>query len=170
MSDLIVRTAFEHELAAVGRVTLAAYRAGGHLSLPDGTEDPGYADWLAGGSGRAAQGTMLVAMLYGAVAGTVLWCPPGSGARELAVDPDQGEFRALAVDPALQGRGAGRSLVDHCIAEGRRLGLREILLSTLPTMHAAHALYRSRAFVRRAELDWSPAPGVDLIAYGLSLR
>lgn len=169
MSEVVVRPALAEEYGAVGRVTVAAYRAGGHLTHRDGEEDAGYADWLANGHGRATQGTVLVALVHGALAGAVLWCPPGTGARELAVDPGQGEFRALAVDPALQGRGAGRSLVDCCIEDARRLGLREILLSSLTSMHAAHALYESRGFERRAELDWSPAPGIDLIAYRLPL-
>lgn len=168
MSEPAVRVALDHELQAVGRLTLAAYRAGGHLGEGD-SEETGYADWLANAGGRARQGTVVVALVYGAVAGSVLWCPPGSGARELAADTDQGEFRALAVDPAFQGYGAGRALVAHCIAEARRLRLRELLLSSLPTMTAAHGLYVSCGFSRRPDLDWAPRPGIDLLAYGLRL-
>jgi hypothetical protein len=36
-------------------------------------------------------------------------------------------------------------------------------------MLAAHAVYRRLGFVREPERDWSPIPGVDLVAFALDL-
>ncbi len=43
---------------------------------------------------------------------------------------DLGEVRSLAVRPDRQGRGAGRRLVDACLAEARDLGLRRLFALT----------------------------------------
>ena len=48
--------------------------------------------------------------------------------------------------------------------------MREVLLSSLPQMTAAHALYREFGFVRAPELDHSPKPRVDLWGFVLDLR
>jgi ribosomal protein S18 acetylase RimI-like enzyme len=37
-------------------------------------------------------------------------------------------------------------------------------------MHAAHRLYERLGFTRVPERDWSPVPGVQLVAYALPLR
>jgi len=36
-------------------------------------------------------------------------------------------------------------------------------------MTSAHALYASLGFRRLAERDWTPAPHIELIAYGVDL-
>jgi amino-acid N-acetyltransferase len=45
--------------------------------------------------------------------------------------PDLGEVRSLAVRPESSGRGIGRALVQACVAEARRLGLRRVFALTL---------------------------------------
>jgi hypothetical protein len=45
--------------------------------------------------------------------------------------------------------------------------MREVLISSLPQMTAAHALYREFGFVRAPALDHSPKPQVHL--WGLRL-
>ena len=45
--------------------------------------------------------------------------------------PDLAEIRSLAVRPEASGRGIGKALVDACIAEARRLGLRRVFALTL---------------------------------------
>lgn len=45
--------------------------------------------------------------------------------------PDLGEVRSLAVRPEASGRGVGASLVDACVAQARRLGLRRVFALTL---------------------------------------
>ena len=44
---------------------------------------------------------------------------------------DLAEVRSLAVVPEVSGRGVGRALVDACVAEARRLGLRRVFALTL---------------------------------------
>lgn len=45
--------------------------------------------------------------------------------------PDLAEIRSLAVRPEAGGRGIGKALVDACVAEARRLGLRRVFALTL---------------------------------------
>jgi ribosomal protein S18 acetylase RimI-like enzyme len=150
---------------------VAGYDAEGYLTLPDGTFDHDYGDFLAEAAGRARDAVLMV----GAdtdddrLLGTVTWCPPGSPFRELATHDHQGEIRTLSVAPEARGRGVGSALVDWCLDEAHRMGLTEIVLSSLPEMHAAHRLYGSRGFVRRPDLDWSPYQGVDLWGFSLAL-
>jgi hypothetical protein len=44
--------------------------------------------------------------------------------------------------------------------------VRHLLLLTLPQMRAAHHLYAEAGFSRLPDRDWSPEPGVILLAYG----
>lgn len=44
---------------------------------------------------------------------------------------DLAEVRSLAVVPEASGQGVGRALVDACVAEARRLGLRRVFALTL---------------------------------------
>lgn len=44
---------------------------------------------------------------------------------------DLAEIRSLAVHPDAAGRGVGKALVDECVAEARRLGLRRVFALTL---------------------------------------
>lgn len=55
-----------------------------------------------------------------------------TGCCALAVlTPDLAEVRSLAVRPEAGGRGIGASLVDACVAQARRLGLRRVFALTL---------------------------------------
>jgi amino-acid N-acetyltransferase len=55
-----------------------------------------------------------------------------AGCCALAVlTPDLAEIRSLAVQPDAGGRGVGKALVDACVAEARRLGLRRVFALTL---------------------------------------
>jgi amino-acid N-acetyltransferase len=55
-----------------------------------------------------------------------------AGCVALAVlTPDLAEIRSLAVEPGSSGRGIGRALVDACVAEARRIGLRRVFALTL---------------------------------------
>jgi GNAT superfamily N-acetyltransferase len=130
MTDHVVRPARPDELAEVGALTADGYRVDGLLTRSAGTAQ--YEAELLDAAGRAAAAELLVAVEPGGrLLGTVTWCPPGSGLRELATRPDQGEFRMLAVTPAARRRGVARALVSHCLAEARRLGLAELVLSSL---------------------------------------
>jgi ribosomal protein S18 acetylase RimI-like enzyme len=48
-------------------------------------------------------------------------------------------------------------------------GVRHLTLLTQPEMVGAQRLYERAGFRRLPSRDWSPAPGVTLLAYGLRL-
>ncbi|WP_240937902.1 GNAT family N-acetyltransferase [Nocardioides sp. JQ2195] len=155
-----IRLARSDELVRIGEITETAYAA---FTL--GPADP-YVAKLRDAASRATEAQLWVADDTGAVLGNVTWCPNGSIWREIS-RPDEGEFRMLAVAPEAQGRGVGEALARHCIALSRAAGHRGMVLSSLEDMTAAHRLYGRLGFSRRAERDWSPAPGVQLIAFEL---
>lgn len=53
----------------------------------------------------------------------------------------------LAVDPAGQGRGLGRTLIEHAVSEARRFGLSALRLYTNIAMTENLAMYRRIGFV-----------------------
>lgn len=153
----------DHEV--VGRVTVAAY-----APFVDG-ERPGsdYVEQLRDAGRRAREAELWVACSEdGDVLGSVTLCPEGSPWRELA-RPGEGEFRMLAVDPAAQGQGVGRALVEHVVAHFRAAGASAVVLCSMAEMTAAHALYGRLGFRRDPALDWSPEPGVSLLSFRLAL-
>lgn len=160
---VIIRRAHPEELPVAGDVVLQAYLADGRLQ-PD---DP-YADHLRDAPGRARDSVVLVAVEGDAVLGTVTWCPAGSSHREIGRD-GEGEFRALGVLPEARGRGVGELLVRACLDLAREDGDRAVVLSSGDWMHAAHRLYERLGFVRLPERDWTPVPGISLLAYRLDL-
>ncbi len=162
-----IRDAREDELAEVGDIRVGAYLADGFLS-----PDSGYAPRLRE-LGTDGLGHVLVAVREqqadaGCLLGTVmLQCWPDGG--QVVRGPGEGEIRALAVRPGARGTGLGRALVAAVIARASREGVRHLLLLTQPEMKAAHHLYEEAGFVRWPERDWSPEPGVALLAYGMIL-
>ncbi len=158
-----VRLAEPDELARVGEITAAAY-----AEFTTGPDDS-YVERLRDAASRAVQAELWVATEHGDLLGTVTWCPPGSPWRELA-KPNEGELRMLAVAPAARGRGAGRALVERCEERARGDGATAMVLSSLPQMTAAHRIYLQGGYRRAPERDWSPVPGVQLIAFTKNLE
>jgi GNAT superfamily N-acetyltransferase len=167
--SLVVRVAEPAEYAEAGRITADGYQADDLLRRADGLIDFDYLAQLTDASARARAAELLVAVDDGQVIGTVTWCPPASPLRELAGRPNQAEFRMLSVAPAGRRRGVGRGLVAACLDRAREQGMREVLISSLPLMTSAHALYRQFGFVRAPDLDHSPKPNVQLWAFRLVL-
>jgi ribosomal protein S18 acetylase RimI-like enzyme len=123
--------------------------------------DPG----TTGGCGPAAAN----GGRHGRIVGTVMlqgW-PQGG---EILAGPEEAEIRALAVSPEARGTGVGRALLAAVIERAARDGIRHLVLLTQADMKAAHHLYEEAGFGRLPERDWSPEPGVTLLAYGLTLR
>ncbi|MCZ7418907.1 GNAT family N-acetyltransferase [Verrucosispora sp. WMMA2121] len=166
MSGLLIRPAEPADYAGVARLTVAAYEADGQLK-----GETGYADVLADVSARAEHGDVLVAVdpASGHLLGSVTFVLPGTRYAELCA-PGEAEFRMLAVDPTAQGRGAGAALVEACVVRALELGCTAVTICVRDG-HAepAHRLYRRRGFVRQPDRDWTPLPGVHLLALRLPL-
>jgi ribosomal protein S18 acetylase RimI-like enzyme len=162
---VLVRPAMPADHPAIGRLTVAAYEADGQLG---GTH--GYEKTLADVASRASAGEMLVAVddADGAVLGAVLLVEPGTRYSELS-RAGEAEFRMLAVDPAAQGRGVGRALVRACIERAAAAGCTAVVISVRDFSAPALHLYDGLGFVRTPALDWSPVPGVSLLALRLDL-
>lgn len=159
--DVLVRLARPEELAPAGAVVRQAYAADGHSG--------GYLDVIADTRDRSTDADIVVALDdAGQVVGCVTFVLPGSRWAELS-GPGEAEFRMLGVHPQARGRGVGRALAAWCISHARGLGLRRLLLCSLPTMTAAHRVYAGLGFRRLPELDWSPEPGLLLQAFELPL-
>lgn len=189
----MIREARPGELAAVGDLRVAAYEAGGFLNpgyapqlralgtQGDGTvlvaiaaDHPPAGAATATGAADAAQGAAADGGDAdggdgaGRIAGTIMlvtW--PRAG--ELVGGPDEAEIRALAVAPGVQHGGVGTGLLRTALNWAELAGARRVVLSTLPAMRAAHRLYERNGFRRLPGRDWSPVPGVQLLAYVLEL-
>jgi ribosomal protein S18 acetylase RimI-like enzyme len=160
-----IRRARPEELEEVGRTTVAAYAA---YLAESGESD--YVTHLRDAARRDREAELWVAVDDdGRLLGSVTSCPEGSPWRELA-QPGEGEFRMLAVDPSAQGRGVGRALVTHVVDGFRAKGAAAVVICSMSTMAAAHRVYVGLGFERDPALDWSPVPGVDLVAFRLGLQ
>jgi ribosomal protein S18 acetylase RimI-like enzyme len=176
-----IRDARPDEFDELGDVRVAAYRADGFLS-PQST----YAATLRA---LGANGLDVVLVAVGAqvaaptgagstraraeagpgrILGTVM-LQHGSAAGETIAGPGEAEIRALAVVGDARGAGIGRALLAAAIDRASSAGVLHLVLLTQPGMKAAHHLYDKAGFVRLPERDWSPEPGLILLAYGLVL-
>ena len=154
------------EYAPLGRLTVAAYH-----SLP--TEMPHqavYDERLRDVATRATTSCVLVAVsLDGELLGGVTYVSgPDDPYSEGLVEGEAG-MRMLAVDPGRHGRGVGRALTQACLERARSDGRRRMVLHTGDWMAAAKHLYESLGFERQPTIDFSPAPGIDLLGYAIEL-
>ncbi|GIG40062.1 GNAT family N-acetyltransferase [Cellulomonas phragmiteti] len=162
-----VRRATAADLPQVGDLTARAYVADALVAA-----DHWYVDELRDAAARAARATVLVAVAAGTdaapgsgpcagtapgdarVLGTITLAAPGSPYAEIA-RPGELELRMLAVDPEARGRGIADRLVGAALREAVADGARDVVLSTLDTMHAAHRVYARLGFAARPERDWT---------------
>ncbi len=153
----------EHD--ALGRLVVDSYRDDDPSVLDDG-----YAEELADVATRARQGTVLVALAGDELLGGVTYVSDRSSPLAEMDVPDAASFRMLGVSPAAQRRGAGRALVEACVARARAEGRHEIIIHSTRSMGRAHRLYERLGFRRDPSLDWWPVQTVELIAFRLDLR
>jgi ribosomal protein S18 acetylase RimI-like enzyme len=158
-----IRTARPEEYDRVGEITVEAYLKDDLIS-----PESSYVSILRDAADRAAHAELIVAELDGELVGSVTYCAPESLYAQLAA-PDEAEFRMLSVLAAARGHGVGNALVQECIDRARAAGYSRIKLSTQRNMRNAHRLYERFGFVRAAEEDWAPVPGVRLMTYVLTL-
>jgi len=159
-----IRAARPEDHEAIARVSVAAYEADGQLK-----DEVPYAATLADVESRAAAGEIYVAVdVDGTMLGAVTFVLPGSPYAELS-GPGEAEFRMLAVDPVAQGRGVGEALARTCVRRADELGCEAVVICTRDFAAAAQRLYARLGFNRAPDLDWSPMPGVRLLALRLTL-
>lgn len=155
-----LRRARPDDHTAIGEITVAAYEEFTTAA------EVGYVDHLRDAASRDRDAELWVATddESGEILGSVTLCPADSPWREIGTD-GEAEFRMLAVSPSAQRRGVGSALMDLVVRRAREDRATAIVLSSLAEMTAAHRIYGRRGFWRTPERDWSPAPGVDLIAF-----
>ncbi len=152
-APVTVRVAHPADVASAGALTAEAYVADGLL-----TDEDDYAAELRDAASRAAEATLLVAVLptpdgHDAVVGTITVAACGSSYAEVA-EPGEVELRMLAVAPEVRGRGVAAGLVRAALREAIAEGARRVVLSTLDAMAAARRLYAGMGFVAEPERDW----------------
>jgi putative acetyltransferase len=84
------------------------------------------------------------------------------------LEPDTCEMKRLYVRPEFRGKGAAQTLIEGLIVEARSIGYRRIVLDTLPSMEAAHKLYRKLGFREIPPYPQNPIPGA--LFFELPLR
>lgn len=155
-----IARARQDELVRVGSLVADTYVDGGFVA-----PDSPYLAQLHDVTARWHEADLLVARsATGGVVGTVTFCLAGSRWANIA-RPGEAEFRMLAVDPLVQGRGVGRRLVQECLARATAAGARTTVISTEPEMVVAHRMYEAMGFVRSPDRDWAPRAGIDLLTY-----
>lgn len=163
---MIVRAVRPSEYARLGDVTAAAYAGIGAFAV-----EPSYEDEVRDIAAKVEAGALVMVAVADddRVVGGVCYVPDIGNPFFEFDDPDAASFRHLAVDPSVQGTGAGRALVEWCIDQARRDGKKRILIHSTPLMPRAHALYTRAGFVRREDLDLLPVPHVALLGFSLDL-
>jgi ribosomal protein S18 acetylase RimI-like enzyme len=157
-----VGTASPEDYPRIAELTVDAY-------VGDGLAPERYVPTLADVASRARVAELLVARDDdGRIVGSVALVLSGEFGEILASDEEAG-FRMLSVDRSARGQGIGDLLVRACLDRARAAGRTRMVLSTDVRMTAAHRLYERLGFSRLPERDWSPIPGVDLLAYALDL-
>ena len=163
VEGLVIRAVEPAEFEVAGTLVLEAYR-----SLGD-EGDELYERELRDVAGRSGSSDVLVAELEGRIVGCVTFVD-GLKALSEVEDPDAATIRMLGVSPEARGRGVGETLTQACIDRARETGCRRVRLDTRTSMKSAQRVYERLGFVRDPSHDWSPAPGIELLAYTLELQ
>jgi len=164
--SLLVRPVEPEEYEALGDLIVAAYHSIGY-EMP---HQDAYDVQLRDVARRATTSCVLVAVtpdgdLLGGV--TYVSGPEDPYSEELR-DGEAG-MRMLGVAPAAQGTGVGRALTNACLDRARAAGRCRMVLHTGAWMPAAIHLYEGLGFERQPAIDFSPAPGIQLLGYALDL-
>jgi ribosomal protein S18 acetylase RimI-like enzyme len=161
-----IRPVHPEEYEALGELTVAAYHA-----LEDVLHrQDAYDRRLRDVAGRATTSFVLVAVApAGELLGGVTFVSGPEDPYSEGLRAGEAGIRMLAVDVAHQGRGIGRALMEACLGRARADRRSRLVLHTGDWMPAAIRLYEGMGFGRLPDLDFAPAPGIDLIAYSIDL-
>ena len=162
----LIRPVRPWEYVALGELIVAAYHAIAYEMPHQDVYDVELRDVAR----RAETSCVVVATTpAGELLGGVTYVSGPDDPYSEELRPGEAGIRMLAVDPAHQGRGIGRALTEWCLARARADGRGRMVLHTGMWMPAAVRLYERLGFARMPELHFSPAPGIELIAYSLEL-
>lgn len=164
---IVVREARPEDDAAVGELLVDGYVAAYARKMPQVVvTDERKRDLRAVAEKRAAA-TVLVAEREGRVVGTVALFRPGAKGSEAWL-PNAADLRHLAVEPAQQGRGYSKALLDEAERIARSWGASAICLHVRRGNEGVARLYRARGYAPDPSGDLE-YPSVSLAAYALRL-
>ena len=138
-----IRQAREEDVAAIVAI-LASDDIGGH---GDTTDEAARADYLQAFHTlqRTPHETLYVAERDGEIVGTfqtlLTTTLTGRGATSMIVE-------AVQTRPDMRGRGIGAQMIGFCIEEARRLGLRQVQLTSNAARTDAHRFYERLGFAK----------------------
>ncbi len=165
-SEFLIRPIRPEEHEALGELTVAAYHSIGYEMPHQAIYDVQLRDVAR----RATTSCVLVATTpAGELLGGVTYVAGPDDPYSEELSEGEAGIRMLAVAPTAQGGGVGRALTAECVERARTAGRRRLVLHTGEWMPAAVHLYESLGFERRASIDFSPAPGIELLGYALDL-
>jgi ribosomal protein S18 acetylase RimI-like enzyme len=164
VNEVKIRLARPEDDERLGEILVAGYVTAYARKMPQVVLSDRRKAELRDVGNKREQATVLVAELAGRVVGTVTLWKQGATQSEAWL-PDAADLRHLAVDPALQGKGLSKALLD----EAERIVREEWRLSAV-CLHVRRGnvgvarLYVSRGYVREPEGDLD-LPEVELDAY-----
>lgn len=106
---------------------------------------------------RLARGEAYVGILDGSLVATVTLYGPKPGACAWYARPEVAHFGQLAVEPALQGRGLGASLMALVESRARERGFAELALDTAEGASHLIAHYGKRGYRLIEHVQWDPS-------------
>ncbi|MFJ2621609.1 GNAT family N-acetyltransferase [Glutamicibacter sp. NPDC087344] len=159
-SDIVVRQANSSEYADVAELTLESYES-------DYSIRQEYREALQAVSSRATEHQVWIAAQRSTrrLLGTVTTPKPGANVSELG-QPDELDFRFLAIAPHAKGQGIGTLLISHVEWLAAQRGLQRVVLNSGIKMFPAHSLYGKLGY-RRLHLREREHPGIGhVLAFG----
>jgi len=120
---------------------------------------------------RVVGGECLVAEVENALAATITWhAPTQTGRGTPWYDrPDVATFGQYATDPAFQGRGIARALLDEVERRARAVGAAEIACDTAEPASDLIAMYDRRGYRIVGRTDWRPATNYESVILSKAL-
>ncbi len=119
---------------------------------------------------RCAKAETWLAEHDGRVVDTVTLTPPQRAAGAPWYDrADVAVFNQLAVDPAVQGRGVARALLDHIEGRAAVLGAAHLACDTSEHATELIATYHRRGYREVSDVDWRPDVNYRSVILSLQL-
>lgn len=168
MGEVVVRDARPGDDEVVGEILVSGYLTRYAEKMPEVVLTERRKAELRDVASKRKEALVLVAELDGKVVGTVAVWPPDAAASEAWL-PAACDLRHLAFDPAVQGRGLSKPLLDEAERRARQMGARHVCLHVRRGNKGVANLYMRRGYLRAPEGDLE-LPEVSLDAYYLTLR